>query len=73
MEIYIFSLQESYVIDLCSSQILLLSEIVVLSVDTQNKAFEGFIKSRLNYKKISKEAIGDLTKFKIPVTITKNN
>lgn len=49
------------------------NEIVVLSVDTENKVFEGFIKNRLNYKKISKEAIGDLKKFKIPVTITRSN
>ena len=47
------------------------NELVVLSVDTQNKVFESFIKNRLNYKKVSKEAIGKQKHFKIPVTITK--
>ena len=47
------------------------NELVVLSVDTENKAFESFIKKRLNYKKVSKEAIGNHKNFKIPVTITK--
>lgn len=27
-------------------------EIVVLSVDTENRAFESFVKSRLNYEKV---------------------
>ena len=47
------------------------NELVVLSVDTQNKAFESFIKNRLNYKKVSKEVVGNQKHFKIPVTITK--
>ena len=45
------------------------NEIVVLSVDTQNEAFESFIKTRLNYKKISKQAIGNKRNFSIPVTL----
>jgi len=49
------------------------NEIVVLSVDTQSEVFEGFIKKRLNYKKISNEAKGDLKTFIIPVTITSSN
>jgi len=46
------------------------NELVVLSVGTQDKAFESFIKNRLNYKKVSKEVIGNQKNFKIPVTIT---
>ena len=48
-------------------------ELVVLSVDTDNKAVEGFIKSRLNYKKISKATLGLNRAFKIPVKMLKSN
>ncbi|WP_296312451.1 hypothetical protein [Winogradskyella sp. UBA3174] len=48
-------------------------EIVVLSVDTDNKSVEKYIKSRLNYQKISKTASGDTKSFKIPVKMTKSN
>ncbi len=48
-------------------------EMVVLSVDTDNKSAEKYIKSRLNYKKLSKEVIGASKAFKIPVRITKSN
>ena len=47
------------------------NEMVVLSVDTQNKAFESFIKTRLNYKKLSKDAISYQRRFKFPVILTK--
>lgn len=48
-------------------------EMVVLSVDTDNKSVEKYIKARLNYKKLSKEVIGDLKSFKIPVKMIKSN
>jgi hypothetical protein len=48
-------------------------EMVVMSVDTDNKSVENYIKSRLNYKKLSKEAIGYRKSFKIPVTIVPSN
>ena len=48
-------------------------EMVVLSVDTDSKALENYIKGRLNYKKLSKEAIGSKKSFKIPVKIIKSN
>ncbi len=44
-------------------------EMVVLSVDTDIKSVENYIKSRLNYKKLSKEVIGNSKKFKIPIKI----
>ena len=46
-------------------------EMVVLSVDTGDRSVERFIKSRLNYKKLSKNTIGYMTSFKIPVKIIK--
>ncbi|WP_296386444.1 hypothetical protein [Winogradskyella sp.] len=48
-------------------------EMVVLSVDTDNKLVENYIKSRLNYKKLSKEAIDYRKSFKIPVKMIKLN
>jgi hypothetical protein len=48
-------------------------EMVVLSVDTDSKKVDYYIKGRLNYKKLSKEAIGSKTSFKIPVKIKKSN
>jgi len=48
-------------------------EMVVLSVDTNNIAVEKYIKSRLNYKKLSKQAIGNNRSFKVPVKMVKNN
>jgi hypothetical protein len=45
------------------------NEMVVLSVDTNSKLVEHYIKRRLNYKKLPKETIVDSKKFKIPVTI----
>lgn len=47
-------------------------EMVVLSVDTDDKNVENFIKSRLNYKKLSKEAIGQHKTFKLPVRLIKD-
>lgn len=44
-------------------------EMVVLHVDTDSKTVEHFIKYRLNYKKLSKEAIGFNRSFKIPVKL----
>jgi hypothetical protein len=47
-------------------------EIVVLSVDTDNKVVEKYIKSRLNYKKLTKETLGLKRSFKIPVRIVQS-
>ncbi len=44
-------------------------EIVVLSVDTENKMVENFLKNRLNYKKINTDLkIGK--EYKVPIKIT---
>lgn len=48
------------------------NEIVVLSVKTDNKILEAFIKNRLNYKKLSKEIVGYNKSFKIPIKMTKS-
>ena len=42
-------------------------EMVVVSVDTDNKIVERYIKNRLNYKKLSKESIGYYKSIKVPV------
>jgi hypothetical protein len=49
------------------------NEIVMISVDTNNKSVENYIKNLLNYKKLFKEAIGYRKSFKIPVTIVRSN
>ena len=48
-------------------------EMVVVDVETDTKVVEYYIKGRLNYKKLSKEAIGYRKSFKIPVRITQSN
>jgi len=48
------------------------NEIVVLSVATENEAVESFIKSRLNYKSLSKKVNGNSKSFKIPVKLVKS-
>lgn len=46
------------------------NELVVLSVDSEDKAVVGFIKSRLNYEKLS-ESFETLTgEFIVPVRVT---
>ena len=45
------------------------NEMVVLSVDTDNETVEQFIKSRLNYKKLSEETIGTRKSFTIPIRL----
>ncbi|WP_400080521.1 hypothetical protein [Winogradskyella sp. R77965] len=49
------------------------NEIVVLSVNTDNKKVEKFIKNRLNYKKVSNESLGYKKSFKVPVKMVKSN
>lgn len=44
-------------------------EIVVLSVDTENKRLESFVKGRLNYKKVSVQNASEGTMFTIPIRI----
>lgn len=48
-------------------------EIVVLSVDTDNEVVEKYIKNRLNYQKLSKEAIGYNKSYKVPVKMVKSS
>lgn len=48
-------------------------EMVVVDIDTDTKVVEYYIKGRLNYKKLTKEAIGYRKSFKIPVRITQSN
>lgn len=45
-------------------------EIVVLSVDTDSEQLEGFVKSRLNYKKVDVDAIEEGKLYTVPVRIT---
>lgn len=45
-------------------------EIVVLSVDTDNKALEGFVKGRLNYKKVDLQNAREGRLYTVPVRIT---
>ncbi|WP_203292897.1 hypothetical protein [Luteirhabdus pelagi] len=44
-------------------------ELVVLSVQTQHENFEYFLKSRLNYKKISDVSLQPGKQYKIPVKL----
>ncbi len=49
------------------------NEIVVLSVDTENETMSSYIKSRLNYKALSKNSTSGLNQiFTIPVKFTSN-
>ncbi len=45
-------------------------EIVVLSVDTEDKVLEGFVKSRLNYKKVDSKDCKKGETYTVPVRIT---
>lgn len=44
-------------------------EIVVLSVDTEDKRLESFVKARLNYKKVEISNFKEGEKFTIPIRI----
>jgi len=46
------------------------NEIVVLSVDSETKGIDGFIKSRLNYKELSKDVNNKNRYYSVPVRIT---
>ena len=45
-------------------------EIVVLSIDTEHKELEGFVKGRLNYKKVELNAVNEGKIYTVPVRIT---
>lgn len=45
-------------------------EIVVLSVETEDKGLEAFVKSRLNYKQVESSDSENGKTFRIPVRIT---
>lgn len=45
-------------------------EIVVLSVDTESSRLEGFVKSRLNYKKVDISNIEEGKLYTVPVRIS---
>ncbi|MEM8506446.1 MAG: hypothetical protein AAF717_01400 [Bacteroidota bacterium] len=45
-------------------------EIVVLSVDTENEALEGYVKGRLNYQKVELQNAKEGKLYTIPVRIT---
>lgn len=45
-------------------------EIVVLSVDTENTKLEGFVKGRLNYKKVEVPQIAEGKMYTVSVRIT---
>lgn len=46
------------------------NEIVVLSVDSETKGIDGYIKSRLNYKELSNEVNNKNRYYIVPVRIT---
>ncbi len=46
------------------------NEIVVLSIETKNQLLEGFVKSRLNYKKVKSIKNRVVGNYKIKVVIT---
>ena len=48
------------------------NEIVVLSVDSNNKDVASFIKSRLNYQKLDGEFDSKLKAYKVPIKILQN-
>ncbi len=45
-------------------------EIVVLSVDTDSARLEGFVKGRLNYKKVKVDTVEEGKLYTVPVRIT---
>jgi len=45
------------------------SEIVVLSIDTDNERLASFVKSRLNYKKVDVTGVKEGKMFTIPIRI----
>ncbi len=45
-------------------------EIVVISVETTNEQLEGFVKGRLNYKKVDTESVVEGKTYIVPVRIT---
>ncbi|MGB5821629.1 MAG: hypothetical protein WBG90_19260 [Saonia sp.] len=45
-------------------------EIVVVSVETDNEIFEGFVKSRLNYRKVDVSEYQEGKMYRVPVRIT---
>lgn len=48
-------------------------EIVVLSVDSESKAVENFIKSRLNYQKVNSTLGKDIKFYKLPVKVVEES
>ncbi|WP_318311463.1 hypothetical protein [Flagellimonas crocea] len=45
-------------------------ELVVLSVETKDEILEGFVKSRLNYKKVQLNNVAPGRVYEVPVRIT---
>lgn len=45
-------------------------EIVVISVDTENEALEGFVKSKLNYQEVALSDFHEGKLYTVPVRIT---
>lgn len=45
-------------------------ELIVLSVETKDEVLEGFVKSRLNYKKVQLTNVAPGRVYEIPVRIT---
>ncbi len=46
-------------------------EIVVLSVETEDAEFKNFIKSRLNYSKVTASLVNESDHYIVPVRLTK--
>lgn len=45
-------------------------ELVVLSVETKDEILEGFVKNRLNYKKVQLDNVAPGRVYELPVRIT---
>jgi hypothetical protein len=45
------------------------SEIVILSVDSQNQRIDGFVKYKLNYKKVTVTALNQGQVYRLPLKI----
>jgi len=49
------------------------SEIVIISVNSENKLLDSFVKSRLNYKKVDVKALNQGDIYKLPLIIKNKN
>ena len=48
------------------------SEIVIISVTSENEYIDSYVKGKLNYKKVNVKALNQVDIYKLPLTIKKN-